>query len=137
MVHTDLRDLRQAFEARCAAVASHVEERGITLAKGQAAHELCVTGRGETVVFPVVTDEHEWTELSAAAAFYGAMADAKAWTKLRLDPETTGSLDEFERLTLPIIAREASAESIRLRTLEQMLGGRHELDAVLEQVDAL
>jgi hypothetical protein len=74
--------------------------------------------------------------MSAAEAFYGAMVDAKAWQNVRLDDETTAQLDEFELDALPLIAREASAESVRLRKLAQMLGGRPALDALLAQVDS-
>jgi hypothetical protein len=128
---------RQAFDERCDAIAARVRSLGVTLAKSApGAHELHVYGDGAAVVFPIVTDETDWDLMSPAEAFYGAMVDAKAWQNVRLDDETTSQLDELESIALPSIAREATAESLRLRKLAQMLGGRPALDDLLAQVDS-
>jgi len=130
---------RQAFDERCDAIAARVTSLGVTLTLAKSApgaHELHVYGDGAAVVFPIVTDESDWVQMSAAEAFYGAMVDAKAWQNVRLDDETTAQLDDFELDALPLIAREASAESVRLRKLAQMLGGRPALDALLAQVES-
>ena len=131
-------DIRQAYDARCAVLAAHVGSLGMTLAKSasQGMHEIHVTGGGGMVAFPIVTDERDWHEMSAEAAFYGAMIDAKSWKNVRLDDVATAALDDRERVELPLIKREVGAESDRMGKFAQMLGGQSALDALLARVDA-
>jgi hypothetical protein len=126
---------RQIFDARCDAVAARVASLGVTLAKSSpGAHELHVFADSASVVFPILTDDADWEQLSAAEAFYVALLDAKAWQNVRLDEETTAQFDEAERISLPLIEREASIERDRLFSLARVLGGRSTLDALLADV---
>jgi hypothetical protein len=112
----------QAFEARCAVFAAYASARGLALRKSREKHELEVLRSGKKVAFPIVSDPHFWELMSPEAAFYGAMVDAKSWRNVRLDD------------AMPLIVREANAESQRMSKLAAMLDGQANLDALLEQV---
>jgi hypothetical protein len=112
----------QAFEARCAVFAAYAHAQGIALRKSAEKHEIEVFRSGKKVAFPIVSDPHYWKLISPEAAFYGAMVDAKSWRNVRLDD------------AMPLVVREANAESQRMSKLATILDGQVNLDALLEQV---
>ena len=123
---------REDFTTRCARVAEHAREKGLTLTKMPNAFALVVARDALSFPFPIVTDAREWRETSVEEAFYSVITDAFAWCSARPGETAFATLDAIERSEVPQIKRDFEEQLTRVGELIELLGGAEAMRRIWE-----
>lgn len=107
------------FESNCRALAAAARACGAELHK-LPDHAVAIEVCGESIAFPVASDDRDWELTTPEEAFYAAMLDAEAFTAVTPGENVT---PQFES------DRDGAAE--RVSTLAGLLGGTTALADVL------
>lgn len=114
---------QEDFLRRCERVGAYAREAGLTLTKMQHVFAVTVARNGQSIPFPIVSDEADWRETTPEEAFYCAVTDAFAWCSARPGETAFATLDATERSEVPIIKRDLEEQLARVRDLVALIGG--------------
>ncbi len=117
-------DPMQQFRTTCARVGEAARNAGLTLAKASSGHSLVISKGGNSVAFPIVTDDRDWRDTTPEEALYAVILDTNAWVSAKLDPDTLASLqaDAAQKSEIPLMDTDRKADLDRLRQLVTVVG---------------
>ncbi len=129
---------RDVYDARCLRVASAAASQGVSFSKSdrRGKRSLEVSGNGRSIAFPIVTDERTWRETSVEQAFYSVLLDARSWSSAHVDAACLATFGaDDERAEVPVIRTDFSERLARIEGLAAIVGGRAQLEDLLQSVD--